>query len=201
MLQEFDQLVGIELAQVHPGWRFRAGRRDPVDAAVRTIPVGIGVGMSRALVVEVAEVQLTGRSEAEIRCAEPGVATVEEEFLEGRGHGGPMRLQFPARCRVAKKIASQEATAKARGEGIAPIDRAARGGAAGRLVVRDVHQVAIGKWVVQGPMLTEVLEVIRALVGVPEEAEVRGIEEIAVVVEGQAEDVAAPLAEELELPW
>jgi len=77
VLQKVDQLAWIELPEIELRHGLGVGSLDLVDAAIRTVPVGVWVGMRGALVVEVAEIERAVRREAEIGCAEPGVAAIE----------------------------------------------------------------------------------------------------------------------------
>ena len=99
---------------------------------------------------------------------------------------------------MPEEVAGEESSSEAFRERVAAVNGTAGGGAAGRGIVNDVHQMPVGIRVVQRSVLAEALEVVCALVSVPEEAEVRGVEQVAVVVECEAEDVPAALAEQFE---
>ena len=111
----------------------------------------------------------------------------------------PRARQPPPRRRMLQEVAAEQRAAETARQGIAEVDRPARPGPGHRLVIRQVLEEAVGVRVVQRAVLAEVLPVVAALHRVVGQVvAVGGEEQVAVGVEGQAEQVAAALAEQLE---
>ena len=70
--QQGDQFAGRLPGEVEAADRRRPRRGDAVDPSVAAVPVGVGVGVSHALFVEVADVHGPVGPGAQVRRAEPG---------------------------------------------------------------------------------------------------------------------------------
>src|SRR3954452_16560892 len=102
---------------------------------------------------------------------------------------------------MLQEVAAEQCAPEAAGQCIAKVDRPARPWPGNRLVIRQMLEESIGVPGMERPMLAEVLAVVGPLDGVVGEIITVGREEqVAVGVERQAEQVAAPLAEKLEPP-
>src|SRR5271168_1968672 len=100
---------------------------------------------------------------------------------------------------MLQEIAAEERVAEALGQGAAEVHRSARPRTGYRLVIGQVLEEAVGIGIVQRAVLAEALAVVRPLNTVVREVDaVGGKEEVAIGVERQPEQVAAPLTEQLE---
>ena len=74
-----QQVLRSKLAQSTAGTTGCIRRADLVDAAVGAVPVGVGIGMGGALVVEVADVERAVGAEAHIGRAAPRVVRIPKD--------------------------------------------------------------------------------------------------------------------------
>ena len=187
------------VAQVKAADRGRARRGDAINAAVASIPFGLGVRVSGALVVEVADHDGAVGPLAQVGSTKPSVPAVKQLTAVLRPKRRTRSLQSPRRCGVLQEVAADERALEAVGQGIAEIHRPARPRAGNRVVIRQVLEEAVGVRVVEWSVLAEVLAVVRTLHSVVSQIIPVGREEqVAVGVERESEQVAAPLAKQLE---
>src|SRR5215469_9645281 len=99
-MQQLDQFCARLALQIHSSDWARPACLDPVNPAVRGVPSGVRIGMGRPLITEIADVDRTIRTEAQISCAEPRVVRIEQEASQRGLDGRSPRLNFPPRAGV-----------------------------------------------------------------------------------------------------
>ena len=203
MTQEGDELPIRGRGEVAHRGRFRALRGDPVDPAVGSVPIRVGVGVGRPPVVPVGDVEGAVGTERHVAGGEPGVVGPQDVRRLAGPEGGTQRRDLVAADRVTEQVGRDVPAAPPGRPGVGLVEEAAgRDVAPVQAVVPDVVEVSIRVRVVKRPVLAERLPVVASLDAVEhhEPAHVGAGEEPAVRVEVQAPHVAAALAEELEAP-
>src|SRR4029079_4986655 len=134
---------------------FCVGGRNLVNAAVRTVPIRIWIGVGRSLVVKVADIDGPVRANAQIGGTAPRVVRIGQDTAVLRADGAAFWLNCPPGNRVAEKVARDEGAAEFVGQGVGQIDGAAGRRAAGNLVAFQFGEVVIGVQVVERPVFAE----------------------------------------------
>ena len=199
--QVTDQFGARQPFQVNIPCGLRALRLDLVNPPVGAVPLGVRIGVSGPLVMEIADVHRAIGAERQIRRREPRVVGVEQRPHLPGFERRAARLHSPPGSGVSQEVGSDKTLMERLRKNIGIVDRAAHNEmAAGDAAVLDMPEESVGMEVVQRTVLAEALAVIAALYRMPEQGSaVRAVEEVPLAVEGQPVDVPSPFREQLEL--
>ena len=150
MVVQFEQLISVEFAEVeHHRW-LRSPGGDAINASVRSIPIGIRIGMGRPPVVPVGDIHRTVWPQRHVGRGEPVIVRDQQLTAMSGLHRGTMSLKIVPVDSVTEQISCNIPAPKNLGKGIALVhDPADRDVSSAKVAVHGVIEETVTVGIVQ----------------------------------------------------